>query len=82
MFGRIGGMADRSEVESRAQRLLRPKHAKDYGPNGVQAEAVRAVHRVARGRGGAQGHFNAHGAAAVAAQFGLKHRLIGMDSSA
>jgi dinuclear metal center YbgI/SA1388 family protein len=49
MFGRIGGMADRSEVESQLQLLLRPEIYKDYGPNGLQVEGAREVRRVVSG---------------------------------
>lgn len=49
MFGRIGTMADRSELESQLQRLLRPEIYKDYGPNGLQVEGGREVRRIVSG---------------------------------
>jgi dinuclear metal center YbgI/SA1388 family protein len=42
-------MADRSEVESRLQLLLRPETFKDYGPNGLQVEGAREVRRLVSG---------------------------------
>jgi dinuclear metal center YbgI/SA1388 family protein len=49
MFGRIGSMADRTEIESRLQLLLRPETLKDYGPNGLQVEGVREVRCIVSG---------------------------------
>jgi dinuclear metal center YbgI/SA1388 family protein len=49
MFGRIGAMADRSEIESQLQLLLRPETFKDYGPNGLQVEGRREVRRIVSG---------------------------------
>ena len=49
MFGRIGVMADRSEIESQLQLLLRPETFKDYGPNGLQVEGGREVRRIVSG---------------------------------
>jgi len=49
MFGRIDTMADRSEVESQLQCLLRPETFKDYGPNGLQVEGRREVRRIVSG---------------------------------
>ena len=42
-------MADRSEVESQLQLLLRPETFKDYGPNGLQVEGGREVRRIVSG---------------------------------
>ena len=42
-------MADRSEVESRLQLLLRPETFKDYGPNGLQVEGRPEVRRIVSG---------------------------------
>ena len=42
-------MADRSEVESRLQLLLRPEIFKDYGPNGLQVEGRPEVRRIVSG---------------------------------
>jgi len=42
-------MAERSEVETFLQQMLRPEAFKDYGPNGLQVEGRREVRRVASG---------------------------------
>lgn len=42
-------MADRSEVESQLQQLLRPETFKDYGPNGLQVEGGHEVRRIVSG---------------------------------
>jgi dinuclear metal center YbgI/SA1388 family protein len=42
-------MAQRSDVESALQALLRPDTFKDYGPNGLQVEGAGEVHRIVSG---------------------------------
>lgn len=42
-------MADRSELESRLQQLLRPEIYKDYGPNGLQVEGTPEVRSLVSG---------------------------------
>ena len=42
-------MAERTEIESSLQTLLRPETFKDYGPNGLQVEGRRTVHRLVSG---------------------------------
>jgi dinuclear metal center YbgI/SA1388 family protein len=42
-------MAQRSDVESALQALLRPETFKDYGPNGLQVEGAGEVHRIVSG---------------------------------
>lgn len=42
-------MAERSEVDTYLQALLRPDLFRDYGPNGLQVEGRREVRRVASG---------------------------------
>ncbi len=42
-------MADRVEIEKSLEALLQPAAFKDYGPNGLQVEGVREVHRIASG---------------------------------
>lgn len=42
-------MAERSQIESALQDLLRPDVFKDYGPNGLQVEGVATVHRLVSG---------------------------------
>lgn len=42
-------MADRKEVESYLSELLSPDLFKDYGPNGLQVEGRRQVHRLVSG---------------------------------
>ena len=42
-------MVDRTELESSLQTLLRPEDFKDYGPNGLQLEGRRSVHRLVSG---------------------------------
>ena len=42
-------MADRQDIDSCLQTLLRPESFKDYGPNGLQVEGAREVRRIASG---------------------------------
>ncbi|MEO5733473.1 MAG: Nif3-like dinuclear metal center hexameric protein [Rubrivivax sp.] len=42
-------MAERIQIESALQDLLRPDIFKDYGPNGLQVEGVQTVHRLVCG---------------------------------
>jgi dinuclear metal center YbgI/SA1388 family protein len=42
-------MADRQDIESCLQALLRPEAFEDYGPNGLQVEGRREVRRIASG---------------------------------
>ncbi len=42
-------MADRQDIDSCLQALLRPETFKDYGPNGLQVEGAREVRRIASG---------------------------------
>ncbi|MBL8305522.1 MAG: Nif3-like dinuclear metal center hexameric protein [Rubrivivax sp.] len=42
-------MADRVEIEKCLDALLQPAAFKDYGPNGLQVEGAREVHRIASG---------------------------------
>jgi len=43
MFGRIGVMADRSEIETQLQLLLRPETVNDYGPNGLRPSGMKPL---------------------------------------
>ena len=42
-------MADRQDIDSCLQALLRPESFKDYGPNGLQVEGAREVRHIASG---------------------------------
>ncbi|CAD5369250.1 GTP cyclohydrolase 1 type 2 homolog [Rubrivivax sp. A210] len=42
-------MADRKDIASCLDQLLRPEGFKDYGPNGLQVEGAREVRRIASG---------------------------------
>jgi dinuclear metal center YbgI/SA1388 family protein len=45
----MGSMAERNDVETCLQTLLRPEVFKDYGPNGLQVEGRREVRHIASG---------------------------------
>lgn len=90
MFGRIGTMADRSELQSRLQQLLRPEISKDYGPNGLQVEDRPEVRRSVSGMTASVDFIGPAGswgdlpglAAHVTAQRGLEHRFIDVGNPA